>query len=75
MVDVKKKRCAHRGCAKQPPHGLDDGSKKAEYCSQHAKDGVVNVKDKIRGVHHAASIRLGRRQQEIGVLFPARLEW
>ncbi|CAN0041536.1 unnamed protein product [Pylaiella littoralis] len=42
MVDVKNKRCTHRGCTKQPSYGVA-GTKTAEFCSGHAKGGMVNV--------------------------------
>lgn len=39
---VYKKRCGHRDCNQQPTFGKV-GSKKAERCSEHAEDGMVNV--------------------------------
>ena len=50
MVNVVSKRCAHHGCAKGPSYGKA-GSKKAEYCRDHAEDGMVNVTHK-RCAHH-----------------------
>ena len=47
MVHVISNRCAHKGCTTIPSYGLDDGSKKPEYCCcQHGKAGIVNVRDK-----------------------------
>lgn len=57
MVDVRHKRCAHAaaasegggsasGCTKKATHGLDDGSKKAEFCIQHAPEGMRDVVSK-----------------------------
>lgn len=46
MLDVVRKRCSHGGCAKTPSFGVD-GSKRADFCSQHAKEGVVNVVSKM----------------------------
>ena len=43
MVDEASKRCGHQGCTKQPSYGVE-GTKKAELCSQHAAEGMVNVK-------------------------------
>ncbi|CAM9137846.1 unnamed protein product [Scytosiphon promiscuus] len=34
--------CGHEGCLKQPTFGID-GSKKKEFCSPHAKEGMVNI--------------------------------
>ncbi len=34
MVDVKT-RCAHQGYTKQPPNSVDNGSRKATFCSTH----------------------------------------
>ena len=39
------KRCTHAGCTKQPRYGVA-GTKTAEYCSEHRKDGMVNVASK-----------------------------
>ncbi|CAN0454440.1 unnamed protein product [Pylaiella littoralis] len=36
--------CAHRGCTKRPSYGVA-GTKTAEFCSGHAKDGMVRVSD------------------------------
>ena len=37
--------CAYRGCPKQPSYGMED-TKAAEFCSQHAVEGMVDVKRK-----------------------------
>ncbi|CAB1096544.1 unnamed protein product [Ectocarpus sp. CCAP 1310/34] len=42
MTNVAKKRSSHPGCIKIPSFG-NDGSKKAEFCSQHAQQGMVDV--------------------------------
>lgn len=42
MVNFSKK-CAEEECSKSPSYGVA-GSKKAEFCSQHARAGMVNVK-------------------------------
>ena len=42
-------------CSKQPSYGVAD-SKKAEYCAQHAPDGIFNVVIK-RCVHGGFSMR------------------
>ena len=42
MIDIHKKRCAHPICNKKPLYGVE-GSKKAEFCSPHAKYGMVNL--------------------------------
>ncbi|CAN0339339.1 unnamed protein product, partial [Pylaiella littoralis] len=34
-------KCTHDGCTKQPTYGVA-GTKTAELCSGHAKDGMVN---------------------------------
>jgi len=54
MVDVKKKRrCAHEGCGKQSPYGID-GTKLAEFCSEHKAGGMVDLISKRCG-HHASN--------------------
>ncbi|CAM9376861.1 unnamed protein product [Sphacelaria rigidula] len=35
-------RCSHDGCFKHPWYGLE-GSRKAEFCKQHAADGMVSI--------------------------------
>ena len=40
----KVKQCKESGCNKQPIFGLP--RKKAEYCKQHSKDGMVDLKNK-----------------------------
>ncbi|CAM9718416.1 unnamed protein product, partial [Ectocarpus sp. 12 AP-2014] len=45
MQDVIHKGCGHPGCIKRPSFGID-GSKKAEFCSQHSQQGMVNVVSK-----------------------------
>ena len=45
MVDVRSKRCAHNGCTKYPSYG-ETGTKRAEYCLQHALDGMIDVVSK-----------------------------
>ena len=39
------KRCVHEGCSKHPSFGVS-GTKKAEYCAQHAPHGMVNIVSK-----------------------------
>ncbi|CBJ29797.1 EsV-1-7 [Ectocarpus siliculosus] len=47
--------CEEIGCSMRPSYGKDN-SKKAEFCSQHAKQGMVNVVHKRCG-HTACSTR------------------
>ena len=42
MINVVSKSCAHNSCTKRPSYGVA-GSRKAEYCSQHASDGMIDV--------------------------------
>ena len=42
---MESKRCAHNGCTKYPIYGVA-GSKRTEYCAQHALDGMINVMSK-----------------------------
>ena len=42
MVNVKSRKCRTEGCGKKPSFGVA-GTKTAEYCVQHAPDGMVNV--------------------------------
>ena len=39
------RKCLAEGCSKQPSLGVA-GTKMAEYCAQHAPDGMVNVRNK-----------------------------
>ncbi|CAM9978094.1 unnamed protein product [Ascophyllum nodosum] len=41
MVNVYSRKCRTEGCGKQPCFGLA-GTKTAEYCAQHALNGMVN---------------------------------
>ncbi|CBN77521.1 EsV-1-7 [Ectocarpus siliculosus] len=45
MVDVVNRRCRHPGCTKRPSFG-QDGSKKQEFCAQHAHQGMVDIVSK-----------------------------
>lgn len=47
MANTKKlpSQCGQAGCEKRPTYGLM-GSKKREFCSQHAKKGMINVNNK-----------------------------
>jgi len=40
-VTVTTKRCANQGCTKRPPYDVNDGSKRATFCFQHAEAGMV----------------------------------
>ncbi len=42
MTDLINKRCGHHGYAKQPSFGVE-GRKKKEFCSEHKRDGVVDM--------------------------------
>ncbi len=42
------KECCHRGCVKRPSYGAY-GSTRAEFCAQHAKDGMIDVRSKRCG--------------------------
>ena len=39
---MSTKRCAYPGCPKPPTYGME-GSKRAEFCAGHKKEGMVNV--------------------------------
>ena len=43
MVIVYNKKCRAERCGKQPSFGVA-GTKRAEYCAQHALEGMVDVK-------------------------------
>ena len=45
MVNVRNKKCRTEACDKRPSFGVA-GTKTAEYCAQHAPDGMVNVKSR-----------------------------
>ena len=43
----RARMCSHPGCTKHPSNGGVEGSKKTrEFCSQHAKAGMVDVRHK-----------------------------
>ena len=48
MVNVKEKKCRNEGCGKIAAFGVA-GTKTAEYCKQHAPDGMVNNKRRMCG--------------------------
>ena len=43
MENVRSKTCLQPGCITRASFGMNDGSKKAEFCSQHAAVGMVDV--------------------------------
>ena len=45
MIDVKKRKCRTENCGREPSFGVA-GTKKREYCAQHAPDGMVNFKNR-----------------------------
>lgn len=45
MAGAGKKGCAVPGCAKKPSYGVN-GTKTAQFCGQHRKEGMVNVRSK-----------------------------
>ncbi len=45
--------CSHAGCTKVPSYGVD-GTNKMEFCSQHKRDGMVDLRHKRCG-HHGCS--------------------
>ena len=42
MIGVKNRTCTTEDCSKRPSFGAA-GTKTAEYCAQHAQDGMINV--------------------------------
>ncbi|CAM9625022.1 unnamed protein product [Sphacelaria rigidula] len=55
MVNVVRKKCGHEGCSTKPLYGVA-GSKKAKFCSKHARSGMVNVVRKKCG-HEGCSTK------------------
>lgn len=49
MVDLIHTKCAHQACNKAPSFGVA-GTKKREFCSEHAKEGMVRVNVTANGV-------------------------
>ncbi|CAM9897347.1 unnamed protein product, partial [Ascophyllum nodosum] len=43
MANVKNRVCKTRGCCNRPSFGVA-GTKTAEYCAQHAPDGMVDIR-------------------------------
>lgn len=52
-MDVRSKRCGHQGCNMLAKYGVLDTTR-AEFCSQHAREGMVDVRNKGCG-HHGCS--------------------
>jgi len=46
-VDMKSRKCAHAGCSRHPAFAARSGGR-AELCRQHARPGMVNVKQRPR---------------------------
>ena len=49
---VRSKRYGHPGCSKAPSHGVE-GTKQAELCAQHAREGMVDVEGNKCGIQAA----------------------
>ena len=45
MIDIRSKKCSHKGCNKQPSFNIE-GQTKALYCATHKKEGMIDVKNK-----------------------------
>ncbi|CAN0207706.1 unnamed protein product [Ascophyllum nodosum] len=45
MVGVKNIKCRTEGCGNRPSYGVA-GTKTAEYCAQHAPDGMIDVRNR-----------------------------
>lgn len=58
MIDLANKKCAHRGCTELASFGVA-GTKKREYCSGHAKEGMINVISKRCAHRDEAGTRRG----------------
>jgi uncharacterized alkaline shock family protein YloU len=55
MIDIKSKKCIHKGCNVKPCFNKE-GEKKALYCSSHKLEGMINIKSK-RCIHEGCKIR------------------
>ena len=49
-MNVLSARCLHQLCMRQPTFNVD-GSTKAAYCKEHAKDGMVDIYRKRCSTH------------------------
>ncbi|CAM9556360.1 unnamed protein product, partial [Ascophyllum nodosum] len=47
MVNIYKKKCRHEGCLKIPSFGLP-GSMGPKFCSPHAAEGMVDIRNRCR---------------------------
>ena len=47
MVDVKSRKCLPERCGKQPSFRVA-GARTAEYCVQHSKNGMVDLKTRSK---------------------------
>ena len=46
MVNVNGKKCKEKNCNKRPNFNLP-GEKIGIYCSEHKKEGMINIKKKV----------------------------
>ena len=53
---VSKKTCNHADCNKRPTFGVA-GSRTVEFCSSHAKEGMVDVTNRKRCGHPGCNPR------------------
>ena len=66
MADVRCRRCGHHFVREATVIRRVEGTKKAEICAQHAKDGMVGVGNRSRGGRgcstHPFTVRRARNQ-------------
>ncbi|CAN0431195.1 unnamed protein product, partial [Ascophyllum nodosum] len=55
MVNVRSSVCRTENCGKRPLFGVT-GTESAEYCSQHAPEGTVDVKNR-KGITEGCGIQ------------------
>ena len=68
MNNMVRKRCLYGSCSKRPSFGVS-GTKKAEYCAQHAPHGLVDIVNK-RCAHEGCS-----KRPSFGVLGTKKAEY
>ena len=58
MLNTKRRLCSDGSCLKRPSYG-EAGSKKAEFCSKHARTEMGNVVNKKRGYEGCSTLPSG----------------
>lgn len=56
VADANGERCSYQGCMEQPSYGVGiGGSKTAQFCARHSKEGMVHVCKQMRCAHQGCT--------------------